>query len=95
MITEVNSMETTTLQEVVTKLLAAYGGNQSMLAREAGVSQNTIWKLANPCKLKTPAGLGFDTAEGLARASNGEISSIELLKIAKNERIKRKAAEKQ
>lgn len=84
-------MENITLQEVVTKLLAAYGGNQSMLAREAGVSQNTIWKLVNPCKLKSPAGIGFRVAEGLARASNGEFSSIDLLRVATSEQEKRKS----
>jgi len=44
-----------------------------------------------PCKLKSPAGIGFRVAEGLARASNGEFSSIELLRVATSEQAKRKA----
>jgi DNA-binding XRE family transcriptional regulator len=79
-------MEGKTLQETVTKLLAAYGGNQSLLARTAGVSQNTIWKLINKDKLNSKIGIGYKAATGLASASNGAISSMELLRMSAEER---------
>lgn len=61
--------------QIIKKAINLSGGTQAALAKKAGVSQNTIWKLLTGATKKPT----YQTSRLLESAVDGRISCIEFL----------------